>query len=71
MLQYPMTFTTLKTHLKSLPCGKKLNHSLYITEESLQIVDQHLYAFVTDLKARADAGTNYNIVRFFTKVQLR
>ncbi|MCF6335248.1 MAG: DNA phosphorothioation-associated putative methyltransferase [Spirochaetales bacterium] len=35
-----MTFSTLKTHLKALPCGKKLNHSVYIIEESLAKVDE-------------------------------
>ncbi|MEA1911983.1 MAG: hypothetical protein U9N32_09995, partial [Spirochaetota bacterium] len=61
-----MTFTTLKTHLKALPCGKRLNHSLYITEESLQIIDLELYKIVTDLKTRAEAGSEYNIIKFFT-----
>jgi len=61
-----MTFSTLKTHLKALPCGKKLNHSLYIIEESLKIVDQHLYAFVADLKIRVEVGSEYNIIKFFT-----
>ncbi len=61
-----MTFSTLKEHLKALPCGKKLNHSVYITEESLQIVDKKLYAFVADLKIRVEAGSEYNIIKFFT-----
>jgi len=52
MIQYPMTFSTLKTHLKALPWGKKLNHSVYIVEESLQIVDKQLYTFIADLKTR-------------------
>ena len=53
-----MIFSTLKTNLKSLPCGKKLNHSLYITEESLEIADKKLYAFTADLKKRVNAGSN-------------
>ncbi|MDA3939161.1 MAG: hypothetical protein PF693_07620 [Spirochaetia bacterium] len=61
-----MTFSTLKTQLKALPCGKKLNHSLYITEESLGDVDEILYEFVADLKARVDADSEYNIIKFFT-----
>ncbi|MCK5198578.1 MAG: hypothetical protein KAR21_09520, partial [Spirochaetales bacterium] len=61
-----MTFTALKTHFKALPCGKKLNHSLYILEESLQIVDEQLYAFVTDLKTRVEADSKYNVIKFFT-----
>ena len=61
-----MTFPTLKTHLKALPCGKKLNHSVYIIEESLQIVDEQLYSFVADLKTRVDAYCEYNIIKFFT-----
>ena len=61
-----MTFSTLKTHLKSLPCGKKLNHSVYIVEESLQLVDVELYKFIADLKTRVEAGSEYNIIKFFT-----
>ncbi|MDA3939164.1 MAG: DNA phosphorothioation-associated putative methyltransferase [Spirochaetia bacterium] len=61
-----MTFSTLKTQLKALPCGKKLNHSVYITEESLEKVDTILYKFVADLKTRADVDSEYNIVKFFT-----
>ncbi len=61
-----MTFTTLKNNLKSLPWGKKLNHSLYILEESLQIVDVELYKFIADLKTRVEAGSEYNIIKFFT-----
>jgi hypothetical protein len=61
-----MTFSTLKTHLKALLCGKKLNHSVYIVEESLQIVDKQLYAFIADLKTRVEAGSEYNIIKFFT-----
>jgi len=61
-----MTFSTLKTRLKSLPCGKKLNHSVYIVEESLQIVDVELYKFIADLKTRVEAGSEYNIIKFFT-----
>jgi len=61
MLQYHIILSTLKTHLKTLPCGKKLNHSVYITEESLQIVDEQTYKFVADLKTRKfnyDKSTN-------------
>ncbi len=61
-----MTFPVLKEHLKALPCGKKLNHSVYITEESLKIVSRELYDFVRDLKDRADAGPEYNLIKFFT-----
>ena len=61
-----MTFTSLKDHFKAFPCRKKLNHSLYITEESLQIVDKELYEFVSDLKSRVEAGAEYNITKFFT-----
>ena len=61
-----MTFTSLKTNLKTLPCGKKLNHSVYIGEESLQIVDNQLYKFIVDLKTRIEAGPEYNIIKFFT-----
>ena len=66
MLQYPMTFSGIKTHLKALPCGKKLNHSIYIVEESLQIVDNQLYNFIADLKTRIEACPEYNIIKFFT-----
>ena len=61
-----MTFPTLKAELKDLPCGKKLNHSLYITEESLEIVDLKLYSFIADLKTRVEAGSEYNVIKFFT-----
>jgi len=61
-----MIFSGIKTHLKALPCGKKLNHSVYIEEESLQIVNEQLYTFITDLKTRVEACPEYNIIKFFT-----
>jgi DNA phosphorothioation-associated putative methyltransferase len=61
-----MTFTSLKNHIRYLPCGKKLNHSVYIIEESLQIVDKQIHKFVADLKTRIDAGAEYNVIKFFT-----
>jgi DNA phosphorothioation-associated putative methyltransferase len=61
-----MTFSALKEHLKSLPCGKRLNHSVYITENSLAEADEAAYKFVEDLKSRIEAGPEYNIIKFFT-----
>ena len=61
-----MTFSTFKTHLKALPCGKRLNHSVYIIEESLAKVDDTLYKFVEELKSKVAADSEYNVIKFFT-----
>ncbi len=61
-----MTFSTLKNHLKNLPCGKRLNHSVYIIEESLAKVDETLYRFTQELKGKVAADSEYNVIKFFT-----
>jgi hypothetical protein len=52
-----MTFSKLKNHLKELPCGKRLNHSVYILEDSLAKVDDTLYKFVEELKGKGRSVT--------------
>jgi hypothetical protein len=37
-----MTFSTFKSRLEKLPYGKRLNHAVYIIEESLAKVDEML-----------------------------
>ena len=61
-----MTFSTFKRHLKVLPCGKRLNHSVYIVEDSLAKADDTLYKFVKELKGKVAADSEYNVIKFFT-----
>jgi hypothetical protein len=61
-----MTFSKLKAHLETLPCGKRLNHSVYILEGSLAKVDDTLYKFVEELKGKVAADSEYNVIKFFT-----
>jgi hypothetical protein len=52
--------------LEKLPCGKRLNHSVYIVEDSLAKVDEALFQFVEELKSKVAADSEYNVIKFFT-----
>ena len=60
-----MTFSTLKTRLKALPCGKRLNHSVYIIEDSLTKVYKLHFMNVMDLKTKVGAVVEYNVTKIF------
>ena len=61
-----MTFSTFRNHLNKLPCGKRLNHAVYIMEDSLAKVDDKLYRIVEELKTKVNADSEYNVIKFFT-----